>query len=230
MMWLKTMFTSLVILPVVCNAAIFHDIDTTTSLLCTLSSTHQNRILVSEGRIAKVIFPEGSLAIQTEEESGQAFVCAGVREAEKTTITVVTENGFVQDLEVQFENRPSEVVVLREEKEKQVVEQLETWGEIKYLLQKILRGEVPQGFCRFDVRCQRCIGRSLRIDTIASFEGATETLYLYKVKNTTRRRALLDERLLVIPGSLWVYSKKNMLNPQEETLAVQAVKRNETER
>lgn len=218
----------LVLLPTLCTGAIFHDIDTTTPLPCTLSSTHQNRILVSEGRIAKVIFPEGSLSIQMEEESGQAFVCAVASLPGSTTLTVVTDRGLVQDIEAQFEDGPSQVVILREEHKTPLSEHRPgPWAKTNTLLDQLLKGKVPKGYCRFSLRSRMSIDHGLFMDTLASFEGAKDTLYLYKIKNTKRHTVQLQERCLSAPGSLWVYLEKHTLDPGEETWAVQALKRAE---
>ena len=218
----------LVLLPTLCTGAIFHDIDTTTPLPCTLSSIHQNRILVSEGRIAKVIFPEGSLAIQMEEESGQAFVCAVASLPGSTTLTVVTDRGLVQDIEARFEEGPSQVVILREEHKPSLSEQKPApWAKMNTLLDQVLNGKVPKGYCRFTLRAQKLTAQGLLVHTLASFEGAEDTLYLYQVKNPKRCPVHLQERCLSAPGSLWVYLEKHTLDPGEETWAVQALKRAE---
>lgn len=218
----------LVLLPNICMGAIFHDIDTTTPLPCTLSATHQNRILVSEGRIAKVIFPEGSLSIQLEEESGQAFVCAVASLSGSTTLTVVTDRGLVQDIEARFQDGPSEVVILREEHKTSLSEQKPgPWAKMNALLDQLLKGKVPKGYCRFNLRSRRFTDQGLLVHTLASFEGAMDTLYLYQVKNLKYCPVHLQERCLREHGSLWVYLEKHTLDPGEETWAVQALKRME---
>lgn len=228
MMLQKSLKVLLVLLPVFCMGAIFHDIDTTAPLPCMLSATHQNRILVSEGRIAKVIFPEGSLSIQMEEESGQAFVCAGGSLPGSTTLTVVTDRGLVQDIEARFEDGPSQVVILREGHKTQSSEQTPApRAQMKVLLDQVLNGKVPKGYCRFTLRSQRFTEQGLLIDTLASFEGAMDTLYLYQVKNPKRSTVYLHERCLSGPGSLWVCLEKHTLDPGEATWAVQALKRAE---
>ena len=57
-------------------AIVEQTIDTTKPMKCVLSRTHQNRIMIKNGIVKKLIYPAGTFSVRMEEESGQAFLTA----------------------------------------------------------------------------------------------------------------------------------------------------------
>lgn len=212
--------------PYCVSAAIFHDIDTTTPLKCTLSSSHQNRVIASGGRIAKAIFPDNRISVQIEDESGQIFIYALGPIANETTVSVVTENGYVQDLEIRFEDKSSEVVILNEPNEKCKDESPNQMQAVPILIDEILQGNIPKGYCCFRENGEnRKIRKGIVVETLARFEGESDIIYLYKVINRMRSSVCIHEQQLSLPCGLWVFLERNSICPKEETIAIVAVKR-----
>ena len=200
------------------SGAIFHQIDTTTSLKCKFSSIHQNRVVVDGGRVEKVVFTDDSIAIRMEEESGQAFICAVAPIYREIVVSFVTDKGLVQDLEIHFEDRSPEVVVLRESDSR---DQKYAYRDMWSLLEKILSGHTPDGFCCVeDIGEQQTICLGIDLDPITSFIGCCETIRLMRVINTKRCENQIFECDLCSPATQWVFLVKNDLTPFEETIAV----------
>lgn len=81
-------------------------------LKVSFSQRDTNRVTIENGRIAKVFGTEELMAIQFDEENGQCFVKAKSHPGHPVTLTVITESGETQDLEITFKDVASEVVVL----------------------------------------------------------------------------------------------------------------------
>ena len=88
------------------------DIDDTQKLKVTLSAKDTNRITIDNSRIAQVFGVEELMAIQFDEENGQCFVKAKINPGHPVTLTLITEEGETQDVEVTFADVSSEVVRL----------------------------------------------------------------------------------------------------------------------
>lgn len=215
--------------PQILLGAIYHDIDTTTPLKCTLSIQHQNRILVSEGRVSKVVFPDTQIFVQMEDDSGQIFVYALDDALDEATISVITDKGLVQDLEVSFTEKSSEVVVLREVPLSDCCakDSNSRLFSISCRLNDILNGVVPKGYVCFEgSRDIREICSGVFTEKLAIFEGHLETIYLYRVINYSRCCVSLHESQLDPDcSSAWIFLDYNSLNPKEDTLAIVALKR-----
>jgi hypothetical protein len=214
------------------SAAMFHTIDTTSPLLCTFSSKYQNRVMVEKGKIQKVIAAdEGRLSIFMEELSGQAFICARDQDPEDTTISVVTETGLVQDLQVTFIERLPEVVILTDpmlEKQNQEEDVQEKAAE-SHVLEKIsdiLMGNIPQGYIPCQIKhSQWKPKKGFTLESIAQLEGPNEILKLYQVTNTTCKQKTLSEVELQCQGCCWVFLETNTILPKQKILGIIAVQK-----
>jgi hypothetical protein len=222
-------FAAIVATLVTCelSAVIFHEIDTTRPLRCTFSLEHQNRVMVNGGRIQKAIFPDGRISVQMEDESGQIFVYPLNNFQRETTLSVVTENGFVQDLEIKFEVQSTEVVILNEPGEvcdESNEKEIEA-AKIENSIRKILNGETPEGFVAFeDFRGETKSMICLDVKRIARFEGDRQTLYLYLIMNKGLKHICLHEQTLSSTAN-WIYLAQNNLQPKEEIVAIVSVNR-----
>ena len=128
------------------------DIDDTQKLKVTLSAKDTNRITIDNSRIA-VFGVEELMAIQFDEENGQCFVKAKTNPGHPVTLTLITEEGETQDLEVTFADVPSELVRLHSLKKalkplSEVVGDDEENGhaEAIELMKQLVRQQVPKGF------------------------------------------------------------------------------------
>lgn len=205
-------------------AVIFHQIDTTCPLKCRLSMDHQNRIMVNDGRIQKVIFPEGKFSVQMEEESGQIFVYPVVMN-QIQTLSIITENNFVQDLEIEFQSRSSEVVILSEPDASSCDDkQDEITRDIEEKIFNILSGESPKGFVAFEDMRKEIVVNHVAIKRLVRFEGDKETIYLFAIKNCNETPAIVYEQFFHSAPN-WVYVVQNYLKSKEETVAIVSINR-----
>ena len=211
-----------------CNAAIFHSIDTTVLLKCVFSASHQNRVAIDGGRVEKAIFADGKVAIQLEETSGQMFVYALGYLVDPVVISIVTNLGRIQNLKVTFEDRSSEVIILSHpidcsaRHQGQVTEA----KQISVILNDLIEGRTPRGYSYFEGsgKCHR-VGMGVFAKTIASFEGPMDTIYILRITNQNTDTLQLHERQITAEFGRWAYLAKNILDPQEVTLAILSVER-----
>lgn len=208
------------------HAAIFHDIDTTEVMRCTLSKEHQNRIIVENGSVKKILFPEGSIFVQMEEDSGQAFVYALENPKPLNTLSVITDGGFVQDIEVEFSDTRSEVIVLREPiQENHAKGSLEShyYDDVVFCLKELLSGKVPEGYKKRSLEgLEQRKYENKQIDSRLdkALEGPHEILCFIELKNKGQSPQLLEEVNIQKKGDLWVYFDKRELSPKEKTFVI----------
>ena len=128
------------------------DIDDTIKLKVIFSHRDTNRITIDNSRVSQVFGIDELMAIQFDEENGQCFVKAKSNPGHPVTLTLITEDGETQDLEVTFADTASEVVVLHSIK-KDLQPLSEVMGEgIESLqpqavevLKQLVRGQIPKG-------------------------------------------------------------------------------------
>lgn len=124
----------------------------TNKLKVTFSIKDTNRIVIDNSRIAQLFGVDNVLDYQFDEINGQCFVKARHNPGHPITLTLVSEEGESQALEVSFGEVPSEVVVLHSlKKDNQVVEKALTGGNDEQrkaveIIKEILCGRVPKGF------------------------------------------------------------------------------------
>ncbi len=89
------------------------------------------------GRIKKVIASENErLSIQMEEITGQVFIYARDTNPKETSISIVSDTGVIQDIQIHFLERTPEVVILQDPEE-------EAYQENNKKSSKILQTIVP---------------------------------------------------------------------------------------
>lgn len=200
------------------SAVVFYDIDTTLPAKCVFSNITQNRIVVENGRVEKVIFTDDSITVRMEEESGQAFVCAFKPINTETVISVVTDKGEVQDLEISFSKQSSEVVVLRDCKtQRKAIED----RNIVMLIDTILSGQTPEGYCCNEVNGGwRCVGNGFKASTMVQFESSRDIIRMVTIINASKEQNSLTESQLCSLDTQWVYLIKKILAYQERTIAL----------
>jgi len=214
-------------------AAMFHTIDTTSPLLCTFSYKFQNRVMVVNGKIQKVIASdEDRLSIFTEPFSGQIFISTRNYAPQETTVSIVTDTGVVQDLQISFTDRISEVVLLtdsnREDEEKKEREPICIQDSSLKIVEEVLKGNVPNGYlpCRLE-KTQWSPKKGILLQPIVQLEGFEQILYLYQVTNTAKSGLTVEEIDLSIPGCRWVFLEANFLYSKQKMLGIIAVDRDE---
>lgn len=215
------------------TAAVFHTIDTTTPLLCTLSSKFQNRVMVENGKIKKIIASdEDRLSIFTDPFSGQIFISTRDYAAQETTVSVITETGIVQDLQVSFVDQSSEIVILTDPT---IEEELVPFNQPSIakddalkLVAGFLKGKIPDGYLPSQPRCKQWRPKNgIRLDSIVQLDGPDQILYVYQLSNLAKKPMIINESDLNVPFCRWVFLESNALSSKQKILAIIAVERSD---
>ncbi|MFI5342787.1 MAG: type-F conjugative transfer system secretin TraK [Chlamydiales bacterium] len=218
------------------SSAIFHEIDTTTPLHCTFSVKFQNRIMIEEGKVQKVISAdEEKLSIFLDDISGQAFIYARDPEPEETTLSIITNLGLVQDIQIAFTDRSSEVVILYnadlENESAEVpskIDQKPIENKVMTLVSELLLGNIPAGYTPCSIQSQKWKPkRGVDLELMTKLEGSDETLYLYQITNTSSKKRELMECELECEGCRWVFLEANRLPPKQKILGIISVEKND---
>lgn len=213
------------------SGAIYHQIDTTSTLSCSFSSKHHNRILIDQGRVKKIIFPEEKLHVRMEEVSGQVFVQPKYFSSEPIVVSIITQEGDVQDIEITFSDCPSQVIVLQDScgmndpilgvyEEPSIC----ICSSLDECVNHILQGKIPAGYQSTTFRgyaFKPKFGISAKL--VGKLAGCVDTLFIYELTNTTFVRRKMLEKEITCPGAIWGFVQKNCLGAREKILAIVAV-------
>ncbi len=209
------------------QASVFELLNTHRLIKCSFSSLCQNRIVVEGERVKKVIYPEsGQVSVKLEEESGQIFVYALMEHPSNCTFSIITDKGFVQDVELSFERKSSEVLILRQPRDitpsYNQAKDLTCDEPVISKVKTILRGKIPGCYtsCNLPHNRSNQLGCGIELELMGKFISDSDTLYLWKVKNAGNRIRALSESLINFQGGNWVYLNKFRLRPREHTLAI----------
>lgn len=220
------------------EAAQIIEIDSTNLLRCTFSSRHHNRIAVEDQRIKKIIYPEGDISIRMEEESGQAFVQAMVDNPSVTTVSIVTSEGIVQDLELSFTDKESEILILKGNlvEEGMCLDSLSSIDcgaeidSIQNAIEGILSGSLPEEYIPVEDREICCrIRRYVTLKSLIRLVGPLYTIHVLILENNGRRKECIHEREINCIAGEWVFLEKNELGRSDKALAFIGVKTYEQE-
>jgi len=213
------------------SAATYYTINTTSPLHCYLSSTFQNRLMIENGRIKKVVATECErLSIQIEELTGQAFIYVRDPSIKETSISLVSDTGVIQDVHVCFIERMPEVVVLQDlewtadpacDLPENQVEQADVLNKVE----EILAGHIPVGYILCSMTPNKWIPKKgIELELKSILEGPVDTIYIYQAKNFLKRQQALLECELECEGYAWIYLETNNLSPKQKILSIIAVK------
>jgi len=210
-------------------ATVVTEFDTMELVKCTFSRDHHNRVVVEGGRITTVVVPEGDVAARVEAISGQLFVHALHPNPSVTTISIVTESGEIQDIELSFEEKSSETLVLEPKKEVNLCCQNESSSQrqelrISKVVNEILCGRAPCGYFVAPKHNEnRSIRRCLTAERICKYASDCEALYVWKVKNRSRsvKRVCREDFSFMCPT--WVYIQNDQIKPSKQTIVIVGV-------
>lgn len=212
------------------TATIYQTIDTTTLFRCEFSSIHHNRILVDGGRINKVIFPESSVSVKIEDESGQVFIQSLLPYTPPITISIITNEGIIQDVELNFIEKPSEILILQELKpcneesplyfQKYDSQKSVSFApELSNIVEVIISGKCPNYYTFVKEQgCKKMLKKGLSAQVIGKYCSSNETVYAWRVLNTSKCRKNICEQDFNFPGASWIYLDNDTLNKGEGTL------------
>ena len=187
------------------------------------SRSSHNRICVEGGAVEKVIGDGAVFSVTLDASTGNAFINVLQDVLKPITLTVVTSSGFVQDLLVSSQDCPSEQVVLKEIDEWDGVD-IDTYQEATTveMLNKILEGKVPFGYGQRTVGGEETQGlpKPLKAETLKAFEGALDTLFVYKIKNDSKQAIVIMADSLKKENHSWVFLNVQELGPNQEALCI----------
>jgi len=210
------------------------DIDDTQKLKVTLSAKDTNRITIDNSRIAQVFGVEELLAIQFDEENGQCFVKAKNNPGHPVTLTLITEEGETQDVEVTFADVPSEVVRLHSLKKdlkplSEVVGDDDGSGhaEAIELIKQLVRQQVPKGFTVMGLSDPKdqMLRNGCTLQFLKRLTGRGWEILIGSVKNPTDGLIRLKESALASEQDIAVYVSQQELPHGQTATCVMIRKR-----
>ncbi len=212
------------------EAVIFHEIDTTVPLECSFSLTQHNRIALDGGRLSKVICSEGLFSFRMENDSGQAFVTVAGPIGAKGLMSVITDGGTVQDLLITVEDRPSEVVILRESAPANLdlVVSADQKDSVVDLVRGITAGRIPAGYVPRDLQeseSRYVKGLKWHLIPTLVLDGPQDRITVYQLKNGSHKSVSLTEDMIRAPDDQWVYIEDLSLAAKTKTTVIVASKR-----
>lgn len=210
------------------------DIDDTQKLKVTLSAKDTNRITIDNSRIAQVFGVEELMAIQFDEENGQCFVKAKTNPGHPVTLTVITEEGETQDVEVTFADVPSEVVRLHSLR-KDLKPLSDVLGddegtvqtEAVELIKQLVRQQIPKGFTVSELSDtkERVLKNGCALQTLKRISGRGWEISMGRIQNPTEGVIRLKESALASEQDIVVYLSQGELHPGQTATCVMIRKR-----
>jgi hypothetical protein len=205
------------------------DIDDTQKLSVRLSIKDTNRITIDNSRIAQVFGIEELMAIQFDEENGQCFVKAKSNPGYPVTLTLITEEGETQDLEITFADVPSEVVRLHSIKKdlRPLSDVVDDSGELNHhhaveLIKQLVRNQIPKGFTVMELSdpSDRILGNGCTVRYIKRLTGVGWDVYVGSVKNPSRSLVGLKESVVAEEPDVAVYLSQLELHEGQSATCV----------
>jgi hypothetical protein len=182
--------------------------------------------LVEEGRIKKAICPDGALDLLMEEDSGQLFVSCNAQTPSSVTLSVVTDNGRVQDLELTFGDSSSEVVCLSGSTYPNSSHPYHSPLDVASLVTDVLRGVAPKGYVgRTAKRIWSRLKEGVRYSIDRIFDGPDNSIRLIRIHNSSGRVRQVQESDLECAGCQWVYLMDKKIQARASTYAVVGVEK-----
>lgn len=210
------------------------DIDDTQKLKVTLSAKDTNRITIDNSRIAQVFGVEELMAIQFDEENGQCFVKAKTNPGHPVTLTLITEEGETQDVEVTFSDVPSEVIRLHSLK-KDLKPLSDVLGdddgsghaEAIELIKQLVRQQIPKGFAVMELSdpAEQVLRAGGTVRYLKRLTGRGWEIWLGSIKNPTDALIRLKESAFASEQDIAVYVSQGELHPGQEATCVMIRKR-----
>lgn len=206
-----------------------------------ISKDSMNRLAVTNDRITQVFGDEQSYTAQTEEGVGQIFLKPTLENGDKPlSLTLITENGSVQDMTLVPQERDAATIVLtgrgtrsvdgvREERElhKSFNDQVYPYfqnaaqdhrpslkNQLVRAMKRLATGRLSELEIE-DVTRKPVDGFDMdykRAHQVGGLKGL-----VYEVKNTTTTQIEIDEQQFYSSGDLALSFEKRLLNPQETT-------------
>ena len=217
------------------EAAFCLEMDSKKLLKCTFSYRHHNRIVVEGQRIKKVFYTEDEVLIRTEEESGQVFVQALVEHPAEITVSIITKEGLVQDIELDFTDKSSEILILRNSL-LPLVSNANSLDDpnmcfegdsslIQNAIEMMMAGKVPEEYVPIADRQICCqIKGKVTSNSLMRLIGPVYTIYAFLIENKGYRTVRLHEQEVNCVHGEWVFIERNELKRDEKMMALIGVR------
>lgn len=212
-------------------AALEIGIDEKNPLPVTFSRISHNRISVEDGAVERVIGDGSIFSVTLDRVTGNAFVNVLRDIGEKPImLTVITSSGLIQDLSISSYEGHSQHVILQEEEE---IEEFLPNEELFHaatveILNKILEGKIPLGYGQRGLEGEEKLElpNPLIATPVKAFEGASETIIVYRLQNNGRQPVVITSDSLKKDDHLWVFLNGQELKSKEQVLCVMAFPKN----
>lgn len=142
---------------------------------------------------------------------------------EIVTISLITENGFCQDIQLSFANKSSEILVLSENSSTTNIldKSGTTTHPVKDTVKSILEGCTPKGYYFRNFERKVLEGpKGVKKELVSILEGETDRVYVFRYYNNTKNVCEILEKDLVEYGTKWVYLGSRVLMPKEGSVAI----------
>lgn len=217
------------------EALVEADIDDTQKLKVNFSQRDTNRISIDNSRIAQVFGVEELMAIQFDEENGQCFVKAKVNPGHPVTLTLITEEGETQDIEINFTDKPSEVVRLHSIK-KGLQPLSETFADEEdssihtqavELIKQLVKNQQPKGLKLVPLANQpsRTLVNGASFQITKQFRGLGVDVRIGTIQNSSDSKLSLKEAQIAEADDVAIYLSQRELHPGQSTSVILIRKR-----
>lgn len=203
-------------------------IDGNSRLEATISRDYLNRIAASNDRITQIFGDEATYAIQVDENKGQIFIKPSEANGLKPiSLTIITESGQVQDLNLKPGDNGASTIVLKGIKSESTIAQKESKASAQYLeltlplQEKLIRAMkmlVGGEFSVSEGGEDRKEIEGLTIYHKKSYQVGSYKGHQYEVTNITDALFDLDEKVLYQPGDMSLSLGRKVLSPSGSTV------------
>lgn len=199
--------------------------DSTEVISVQLSSKNHNRIGIVGDRIKKAFFKGNSISVDVEESNGQVFVQALRPDCPNTTLSIVSCSGLLQDLDLQFSDQTSEIILLQpsavEDPWIDEEEMIPQESDLTSIVEGFLRGAIPEGYTTYEdsdapVKLKKC----LKIQRFSRMVGEKQIVFAFRLHNeSSEKQSIRECQVNVVQGD-WVFIDRHFLRPKECALVL----------
>ena len=161
-----------------------------------ISPSHLNRIKVEEDRIIHLFGMEGDWYVETEEITGQVFICPGHHSSAPMALTLITEKGQSIDLKLLPVATFAETLLISLTKENSPAEEINQESQWARWIYAIDDSHLPQGFVKINTIRSETKEASLKIVRQAAYRKDSLNIQIYTLTNEGEETLTLKEEFL----------------------------------
>ena len=192
-------------------------------LTASIAGDAMNRLAVANDRIVNLFGDEGTFMTQNDEQTGQVFIKPTSDNQQKPlSLTLVTENGLTQDLNLIPDALEPSTVILKsgaplahpsfQETSIQVFKASNTMDRAVQLLKQAMLGQLPSH--KESVKSRPLSGLQMQYQTSFGVEGFRVQHWV--IQNTSKQSQELLEKNLYERGDIAMTLDKHWLGPREK--------------